>query len=225
MNPVKVLAIDGPTASGKGTVATRVAEALGWNLLDSGSIYRMVALAAIKRGIGLNDEAALIPVAEQLDASFNHGRIILEGEDVSVVVRKEETGNAASKLAALPGVRAALLERQRAFREAPGLVADGRDMASIVFPDAFLKIFMTASAEARAERRYKQLIEKGLSANIDSLVLELRERDLRDASRPVAPLKQGPDSVLLDTTQMGIDEAVQFVLDRAHERLAGKTGN
>ncbi|MEC5396239.1 (d)CMP kinase [Uliginosibacterium sp. H1] len=225
MNPVKVLAIDGPTASGKGTVATRVAEALGWNLLDSGSIYRMVALAAIKRGIGLNDETALIPVAEQLDASFNHGRIILEGEDVSVVVRKEETGNAASKLAALPGVRAALLERQRAFREVPGLVADGRDMASIVFPDAFLKIFMTASAEARAERRYKQLIEKGLSANIDSLVLELRERDLRDASRPVAPLKQGPDSVLLDTTQMGIDEAVQFVLDRAHERLAGKTGN
>ncbi|MDQ8022760.1 MAG: (d)CMP kinase [Moraxellaceae bacterium] len=225
MNPVKVLAIDGPTASGKGTVATRVAEALGWNLLDSGSIYRMVALAAIKRGVALNDEASLVPLAEQLDASFNHGRIILEGEDVSVVVRKEETGNAASKLAALPGVRAALLERQRAFRETPGLVADGRDMASIVFPDAFLKIFMTASAEARAERRYKQLIEKGLSANVDSLVLELRERDQRDASRPVAPLKQGPDSVLLDTTHMGIDEAVQFVLLHARERLAGKTGN
>lgn len=223
MAVIPVLAIDGPTASGKGTVASRVAEALGWNLLDSGSIYRMVALAAMKRGVAVTDEEALVPIAQNLDAFFSHGHIILEGEDVSVPVRKEETGNAASKLAALPRVRETLLARQRAFRQAPGLVADGRDMASIVFPDAFLKIFMTASAEARAERRYKQLIEKGLPANIDSLVLELRERDVRDSSRPVAPLKQGPDSVLLDTTHMGIDEAVQFVLDHALERMSGQS--
>jgi cytidylate kinase len=219
---IPVLAIDGPTASGKGTVASRVAEVLGWNLLDSGSIYRMLALSAIKRSVAFDDEASLVKLADSLDACFDHGRIVLDGEDVSIVVRREETGNAASKLAALPAVRLALLARQRAYRQAPGLVADGRDMASVVFPDAFLKIFMTASAEARAERRYKQLIDKGLSANIDSLVLELRERDLRDSSRPVAPLKQGPDSVLLDTTAMGIDEAVQFVLDQAHAALAGK---
>ncbi|GAB4057720.1 (d)CMP kinase [Uliginosibacterium sediminicola] len=222
MASIPVLAIDGPTASGKGTVAARVAEVLGWNLLDSGSIYRMLALSAIKRNVAFDDEAQLVKLADALDASFDHGRIVLDGEDVSIVVRREETGNAASKLAALPAVRLALLARQRAYRQSPGLVADGRDMASVVFPDAFLKIFMTASAEARAERRYKQLIDKGLSANIDSLVLELRERDLRDSSRPVAPLKQGPDSVLLDTTAMGIEEAVQFVLDHAHAALSAK---
>lgn len=213
-----VIAIDGPTASGKGTVANLVAEALGWNLLDSGSIYRMVALAAAKRGIDPGDEAALIPVATGLDASFVHGRILLEGEDVSVRVRLEETGNAASRLATHAGVREALLSRQRAFCQAPGLVADGRDMGSIVFPGAFLKIFLTASVEARADRRYKQLIAKGLPANIEDLLRDLRARDARDSSRAVAPLKPCEDAVLLDTTTMSIDEAVRFVLDLAEER-------
>ncbi|MEN3111783.1 (d)CMP kinase [Uliginosibacterium paludis] len=213
-----VIAIDGPTASGKGTVANLVAEALGWNLLDSGSIYRMVALAAAKRGIDPANEAALIPVATGLDASFVHGRILLEGEDVSVRVRLEETGNAASRLATHAGVREALLSRQRAFCRAPGLVADGRDMGSIVFPGAFLKIFLTASVEARAERRYKQLIAKGLPANIEDLLRDLRARDARDSSRAVAPLKPCEDAVLLDTTTKSIDEAVRFVLDLAGER-------
>ncbi|MDQ7989183.1 MAG: (d)CMP kinase [Candidatus Dactylopiibacterium sp.] len=215
---IPVIAIDGPTASGKGTVAGRVAERLGWNLLDSGSIYRMVALSAFKRGVEVSDEAALVPLAAGLDARFEQGAILLDGEDVSVAVRREETGNAASRLAAHPRVREALLERQRAFLQAPGLVADGRDMGSVVFPHAPLKIFLTASVEARADRRYKQLIAKGLPANIDSLLHDLRERDARDTHRAVAPLRPCEDAVLLDTTRMSIDEAVRFVLDLAHDR-------
>ncbi len=222
MDAFPVIAIDGPTASGKGTVANLVAEQLGWNLLDSGSIYRMVAIAAAKRGIDAADEAGLIPIARTLDASFVHGRIVLDGEDVSVAVRLEETGNQASRLATHAGVREALLARQRAFCKAPGLVADGRDMGSIVFPAAFLKIFLTASVEARADRRYKQLIAKGLPANIEDLLRDLRARDARDTNRAVAPLKPCEDAILLDTTRMSIDESVRFVLDLAAQRGVSK---
>ncbi len=222
---VPVIAIDGPTASGKGTVAGIVAEKLGWHYLDSGAIYRLVALSALKRGVELTDEPVVAALGSQLDAAFKGGKVWLDGEDVSTELRREETGNAASKVAALPAVRAALLARQQAFSEAPGLVADGRDMGSVVFPGAFLKIFLTASAESRAQRRYKQLIEKGLPANIDSLRNDIQERDARDSSRAVAPLKPCADAVVLDTTQLSIDAAVQFVLDLVASRRTGQTCN
>lgn len=213
-----VIAIDGPTASGKGTVAGLVADRLGWHYLDSGAIYRVLALAALKRGIELTDEASVAALGETLDVSFKVEGIRLAGEDVSLDVRREETGNAASKIAALPRVRAVLLARQRAFCVSPGLVADGRDMGSVVFPHAFLKIFLTASAESRAERRYKQLIAKGLPANIADLLRDLQERDARDSSRAVAPLRPCEDAVVLDTTALSIDEAVQYVLSRVQQR-------
>lgn len=213
-----VIAIDGPTASGKGTVAGRVADRLGWHYLDSGAIYRVLALAALKRGVELTDEASVAALGETLDVSFKVEGIRLAGEDVSLDVRREETGNAASKIAALPRVRAVLLARQRAFCVSPGLVADGRDMGSVVFPHAFLKIFLTASAESRAERRYKQLIAKGLPANIADLLRDLQERDARDSSRAVAPLRPCEYAVVLDTTALSIDEAVQYVLSRVQQR-------
>ncbi|GAB2890090.1 (d)CMP kinase [Uliginosibacterium flavum] len=219
---IPVIAIDGPTASGKGTVAALVAEKLGWHYLDSGSIYRVLALAAIRRGLDLANESGVAAAATGLDVAFSSGSVWLDGEDVSLDLRREETGNAASRIATLPAVRAALLERQRDFCVMPGLVADGRDMGSVVFPESFLKIFLTASAEARAERRYKQLIEKGLAANIDDLLRDLQERDARDASRLVAPLKACADAVLLDTTKLSIDEAVQFVMDFVVQRGAGR---
>jgi len=214
-----VIAIDGPTASGKGTVAALVAKALGWHLLDSGAIYRLLALAARSADVRLDDEAGLVALAGRLDARFtDEGTVFLAGRDVSLEVRHEATGNAASKLAVLPQVRAALLQRQRDFRTAPGLVADGRDMGSVVFTEAPLKIFLTASVESRAERRYKQLIEKGLPANLDSLEQDLRERDARDTQRAVAPLKPCEDSIQLDTTTLSIEEAVAFVLHEAQAR-------
>lgn len=222
MAKIPVIAIDGPTASGKGTVAGLIAEKLGWHYLDSGAIYRVLALSAIKHKVDLADEAGVAALGRALDVEFSEGKVWLEGEDVSLDLRREETGNAASKIAALPAVRAALLDRQRAFCVAPGLVADGRDMGSVVFPEAFLKIFLTASAQARAERRYKQLIGKGLPASIDDLLRDLMERDARDASRAVSPLKPCEDSVLLDTTEMSIDQAVQFVLDRAAQSGFGQ---
>ncbi|WP_371929840.1 (d)CMP kinase [Uliginosibacterium sp. 31-16] len=215
---VPVIAIDGPTASGKGTVAGLVAERLGWHYLDSGAIYRLLALAALKRGLDLTDETGLAVLGRELDAGFVDGRIWLDGEDVSLDVRRETTGNAASKIAALPAVRVALLARQQAFCVAPGLVADGRDMGSVVFPASFLKIFLTATAESRAERRYKQLIEKGLAANIDDLLRDLQERDARDASRAIAPLRPCEDAIVLDTTKLSIDDAVHFVLNLAVQR-------
>jgi CMP/dCMP kinase len=218
-----VIAIDGPTASGKGTVAALVAERLGWHYLDSGAIYRVLALAALKQALDLSDEPALAELARNLDARFVAGGVSLDGFDVSLDLRREETGNAASKIATLPSVRAALLERQRAFCIMPGLVADGRDMGSVVFPDAFLKIFLTASAESRAERRYKQLIDKGLAANIDDLLRDLKERDARDSSRAVAPLVACEDAVLLDTTTLSIVEAVEFVLRHVAVRGTGQT--
>jgi 3-phosphoshikimate 1-carboxyvinyltransferase len=211
---VPVIAIDGPSASGKGTVAQRVAKALGFHFLDSGALYRLLGLAAQRRDIPLDAETALAGLARQLEIRFEGEDIWLDGICVGNDLRSEAAGAAASAVAALPLVRAALLERQRAFRRAPGLVADGRDMASVVFPDAVTKIFLTASAEARAERRYKQLKEKGMGANIAALLLDIQARDERDTRRSTAPLQQAPGASLLDTTHLTIDQAVQFVLER-----------
>jgi len=212
MSPVPVIAIDGPTASGKGTIAEIVAKTLGFHYLDSGALYRLVALAAQKAAIALDSEGELAGIATRLDARFESGEIWLAGEAVTDQIRAEAVGLDASRVAALPGVRAALLERQRGYRKAPGLVADGRDMGSVVFADAALKVFLTASAEARAERRHKQLKQKGIPANIDVLLSELRERDVRDASRSIAPLAQTPDARLLDSTFLGIQEVAQLIL-------------
>jgi cytidylate kinase len=210
---VPVIAIDGPSASGKGTVASRVATALGFHLLDSGALYRLTAVAAIRAGIPLDDEAALERVSAGLDVRFADGQTWLAGDEVSDAMRSEAASVGASRVAVYGGVRSALLDRQRAFRQPPGLVADGRDMGSVVFPDARLKVFLTASVEVRAERRYKQLIDKGLSANLESLSQDLRERDERDSRRAHAPLVQLPDAIALDTSSMSVDAAVRFVLD------------
>ncbi|MBI5917838.1 MAG: bifunctional 3-phosphoshikimate 1-carboxyvinyltransferase/cytidylate kinase [Nitrosomonadales bacterium] len=212
--PIEVISIDGPSASGKGTVAQRVALALGFHYLDSGALYRLLALAAMRRGIALDAEACLAELAGQVDIRFVGAGIWLDGAQVGDELRTEESGAAASKIAALPAVRAALLDKQRAFRCAPGLVSDGRDMGSVVFPDSVLKVFLTASAEARAERRYKQLIEKGMGANIAALLQDIRARDERDSQRSVAPLQQTTDASLLDTTALNIEQAVEEVLAR-----------
>lgn len=209
---IPVIAIDGPSASGKGTVAALVARELGFHYLDSGAIYRVTAYAAQLAGIPLEDEAALARLATGLDLRFTDGEVFLDGKQVGDVIRTEEAGRSASRIAALPRLRAALLERQRAFRQAPGLVTDGRDMGSVVFPDAPVKIFLTASVEERAKRRYNQLIEKGLGANLADLLQDLRERDERDAARAAAPLQQTTDAELLDTTGMTIGQAVAQVL-------------
>jgi len=211
---VPVIAIDGPSASGKGTVAQRVADALGWHYLDSGALYRLLGLAAQRHGVALDDEAGLAALAGGVDIRFEQGDTWLDGVKVGDELRTEEAGSAASKIAALPKVRAALLDKQRAFRRAPGLVADGRDMASVVFPDAVLKIFLTASAEARAERRFKQLKEKGMDASIAALLQDIQARDERDMQRSVAPLQQAQGASLLDTTPLNIEQAVDEVLTR-----------
>jgi len=211
---VPVISIDGPSASGKGTVAQRVAMALGLHYLDSGALYRLLGLAAQRRGIALEAEDRLAELAGQVDIRFEGADIWLDGVQVGDELRTEEAGSAASKIAALPKVRAALLDKQRDFRRAPGLVADGRDMASVVFPDSVLKIFLTASAEARAERRFKQLKEKGMGANIAALLQDIRARDERDTQRSVAPLQQAQGASLLDTTPLNIEQAVQEVLTR-----------
>lgn len=211
---IEVIAIDGPSASGKGTVAQRVATALGMHYLDSGALYRLLALAAQKRGIALHEEDKLAVLAGHVAIRFEGEAIWLDGELIGEVLRTEETGAAASKIAALPKVRAALLDKQREFRRPPGLVADGRDMASVVFPDSVLKIFLTASAEARAERRYKQLIQKGLNASIAPLLQDIRARDERDMQRSIAPLQQAQGASLLDTTNLNIEQAIQQVLQR-----------
>ncbi len=212
MKTVPVIAIDGPSASGKGTVAALVAQALGYHYLDSGALYRLTALAAQQQGVAVDDETTLAQIALNLDVVFAGQVIKLQGTDVSDALRSEACGNGASKVAALPAVRVALLARQQAFRQLPGLVADGRDMGSVVFPDAQLKIFLTATAEERAQRRYKQLMEKGISANLADLLNDLRDRDARDSARTVAPLRQETDAILLDTTEIGIADAVNFVL-------------
>lgn len=208
-----VIAIDGPTASGKGTVAHRVADKLGYHYLDSGALYRLTALAALKSETPLNDEHALAKLAENLHVAFQGDKIIMGSDNVTNAIRVEEVGNTASKIASLPMVRHALYDLQLGFRKHPGLVADGRDMGSAIFPQAQLKVFLTASPEARAERRYKQLIEKGIPANIESLLQDLRERDARDSNRAIAPLKPADGAHLLDTSNMSADEAVERVLD------------
>jgi cytidylate kinase len=215
---VPVIAIDGPSASGKGTVAARVAAALGFHYLDSGALYRLVALAAQRRSVPLDDEPALARVATTMDVAFAQDRVTLGGEDVSAPLRSEEVSKAASRVAACPAVRQALLARQRGFRTSPGLVADGRDMGSIVFPDAPLKVYLTAAIATRAERRYKQLMEKGMYAKMPDVVEELARRDERDTTRPVAPLKHYPDAIFLDTTGMTVDQAVGEILARWREK-------
>ena len=208
-----VIAIDGPSASGKGTVAARVAEALGMDYLDSGALYRLTALAAQKQGVAWDDEAALEPIAAQLPVAFVAGGILLNGEDVSATIRQETIGMGASQVAKWPAVRAALLERQRAFAGEHGVVADGRDMGSVVFPDAKLKVFLTASAEERARRRALQLNIDLNSAAYQAIVDDIKQRDLNDTQRAVAPLKQLPDAHLLDTTELSIENAVKKVVD------------
>jgi cytidylate kinase len=214
-NNFPVLTIDGPSGSGKGTLAQRMALTLGWHYLDSGAIYRVLAQAALKHQVDLADEITLAKMAHQLDVVFalkgDALSVVLEGEDVSTLIRSEQAGNAASKVATLPAVRAALLQRQRDFCQAPGLVTDGRDMGTVVFPKAEYKVFLTASAEIRAKRRYKQLKEKGIESNLSDLISEISERDERDSNRTVAPLKPAQDAILLDSTALGIDEVFERV--------------
>lgn len=222
MSNTSVLTIDGPSGSGKGTISARVAQQLGWHLLDSGALYRLVALGAERHHIPLDDETALANYATTLDVAFKLADTepvtLLEGEAVGDAIRSETCGNAASKVAALPAVRTALLQRQRDFAQQPGLVADGRDMGTVVFPAAKVKIFLTASVEERAQRRYKQLIGKGISANLAGLVTEIAERDARDSQRKVAPLKPAEDALQLDSTSMTINEVVEKVVQRCREQ-------
>ncbi|MBT8570622.1 (d)CMP kinase [Polynucleobacter paneuropaeus] len=213
MNLPPVIAIDGPTASGKGTVASLVAQKLGFHYLDSGALYRLVALASQKEGIDVNNGPALGQLAENLQISFRGGQIFLGGEKVTQAIRTEANGLRASNIATQPSVRGALVGLQRSFRQKPGLVADGRDMASVIFPDASLKVFLTASASARAERRYKQLIAKGISAKLEDLLQDLEERDARDSSRGASPLVLAKGAQVLETSNLSIDQAVQTVLD------------
>ncbi len=209
----KVITIDGPTASGKGTVAHRVAKHLGFQYLDSGALYRLTALSAINAQVALDDEISIAAMARVLPCHFSHGHVYLADKDVTDEVRAEQIGVAASRIAVLPQVRQALVDLQLSFRTGIGLVADGRDMGTVIFPDAVLKVFLTASAEARASRRYKQLKEKGIAANMEDLVKDLTERDARDSSRATAPLKPAPDAIILDTSEMNAEQAVQQVLE------------
>jgi len=225
MDTVRILTIDGPSGSGKGTVSRAVARALGWALLDSGALYRLAALAGRQAGIALDDAPRLALLAENLDLRFGSDAageeiVWLNGQNVTSAIRTEVAGSDASRVAALPPVRAALLERQRRFAVPPGLVADGRDMGTVVFPQAEVKIFLTASADERAERRHKQLKQKGVAANLAALSREIADRDLRDTNRAVSPLVASADAVLLDTTGMPVDAVVERVLTAARHRLA-----
>lgn len=223
---IPVITIDGPSGAGKGTVSRILSEKLGWHLLDSGAIYRVLALAALHHDISADDEAGLVALATDLDVKFeveeekNLTHIILEGEDVTLSIRAEAVGTMASKIAALPRVREALLRRQRAFKELPGLVADGRDMGTVVFPQAEAKIFLTASPEERGRRRYEQLLEKGFAANIEQLIADIVERDYRDTNRSVAPLVPADDALFVDSTNLSITEVVDQILVFAHSKLS-----
>lgn len=218
-----VIAIDGPSGSGKGTLSRMLARRLGYHLLDSGALYRLVALAAIKRELDLAVEELIIPVAANLDVQFvvadSSLTILLDGENVTNAIRQEVVGMNASRVAAYPGVRSSLLDRQRAFAMPPGLVADGRDMGTVVFPDAIVKIFLTASAEARAERRFKQLQEKGEPVNKGALIADIIERDARDSNRSVSPLRPADDAVVIDSTDLGIEQVFNKMLEVIKAKL------
>lgn len=215
-NKIPVLTIDGPSGSGKGTIAQLVAKKLGWHYLDSGAIYRVLAQVVIKYDIDLADELKLAEIAQGLDLVFllknNNLKVMLEGDDVSTVIRSEQTGNVASKVAALPLVRSALLGRQHDFRQAPGLVTDGRDMGTVVFPDAEHKVYLTASAKVRAQRRYKQLKEKGIESNLSALIADISERDMRDSQREAAPLRPATDALELDSSALGIEDVCKHIM-------------
>ena len=220
---IPVITIDGPSGAGKGTVARIIADKLGWHLLDSGAIYRVLAVAAQHHNIAADDEESLIPIASCLDVSFqsngdNDVKVILEGEDVSTTIRTEEVGMLASKAAAFPRVREALLRRQRAFKVSPGLVADGRDMGTVVFQDAPVKVFLTASAEERAQRRYQQLKAKGFDVRIGRLLDDIRLRDEQDQNRKVAPLKPAEGALVIDSTELSIEKVVNKILSYANEK-------
>ena len=218
---VPVIAIDGPSASGKGTVAERVAQVLDFHYLDSGALYRLVAVAAARAGVAVAGESGLAALAFAMPIAFRDGKALLGDEDVTDALRTEEAGTAASRVAAHPAVRTALLERQRGFRRLPGLVAEGRDMGSVVFPAALLKVFLTADVATRARRRHKQLMGKGMYAKMPDVVEDLRRRDERDSSRPVAPLKHYPDALFLDTTPLSVDAAVDQIVRWYRERARG----
>jgi cytidylate kinase len=214
---IPVITVDGPSGVGKGTISQLLARKLGWHFLDSGALYRLTALAAVKRGVSLEDEQAVANIARGLDVEFIAGddgevEVILENQDVSLDIRTEQAGNNASKVAALPAVREALLQRQRDFAIAPGLIADGRDMGTTVFPRATRKFFLTATPAVRAERRYKQLKEKGLDANLNSLIEEIEQRDERDRTRSASPLRSADDAVTIDTSAKSIDDVFAEVL-------------
>ena len=222
MNKIPVIAIDGPSGSGKGTIAAKVAEKLGFLLLDSGVLYRILGIAVLKGGVNLEDIDRLTALALQMDIEFGPSgldSVTLDGEDVSLEIRTDIGSRMASKVGAIPAARNALFERQLAFRRSPGLVADGRDMGAVVFPDAAVKIFLTASAEERAQRRYKQLIGKGIDATLPDLLQELRERDKRDSQREISPLKPAEDATILDTTHQSIDEVVNQVMAQCYKEL------
>ena len=223
MNKIPVITIDGPSGSGKGTVATLTAKDLGFRLLDSGALYRSLAVSAIKREVNLEDHQQLADLARCLNIEFdlfNSGSVWLDGEDVSLSIRTDIVSKAASLLGTIPAVRAALHEQQLAFRKEPGLVADGRDMGTVVFPDALVKIYLTARLEERAQRRYKQLIDKGIDATLPLLLRDLKERDAKDSERPISPLKPAKDAVVLDTTDLQVDQVVQLVMSIVRDRLA-----
>ena len=222
MNKIPVIAIDGPSGSGKGTIAAKVAEKLGFLLLDSGVLYRILGIAVLKGGVNLEDIDRLTALALQMDIEFGPSgldSVTLDGEDVSLEIRTDIGSQMASKVGAIPAARNALFKRQLAFRKPPGLVADGRDMGAVVFPDAAVKIFLTASAEERAQRRYKQLIGKGIDATLPDLLQELRERDKRDSQREISPLKPAEDATILDTTHQSIDEVVNQVIAQCNKEL------
>ncbi len=213
MNEIPVITIDGPAGSGKGTIAKLVAKKLGWHILDSGALYRLTAFAALKKGVSFEDESTLAILARNLDVIFDDGEILLENQKVTTDIRSEECGNAASKVAACGVVRDALLQRQHDFRQAPGLIADGRDMGTVVFTDAPIKIYLTASAEERAKRRLNQLKENGINASLPRLIQEIEERDDRDMNREEAPLKPADDAIVIDSSKMNIEQVVKKVME------------